>query len=152
MDEVWAIVLGASLATIGGIIGAFVTDWMQKRKEKKDKKVSAYLQILTFLHTVKFSKSAEREMSYHQIAEITALGRIYASVEVQAAYDDAIEAIIGMYKFDADSDEYYKEMKTVNALISFVTALMKKEMRLSDKKSRKLLEITLKNKERKNAN
>ena len=152
MDEFWALVLGAILATLGGIITEIIIFKIQQRKDKKDKKTEAYIKILTFLHTIKFTKSSEKEFTFQQIAEVTALGKLYGSEKMQQCYDMAVEAISNMYNLAWQSEEYEKKIKEVNSLISVLTAQMKKEINLSDNNSEKLLQLTLERKETENAN
>lgn len=152
MDEFWAIVLGAALATLGGIIGTIFSNSIEKRKEKKSKKTEAYIKILSFLHTIKFTKYSEKEFTFQQIAEVTALGKVYGSEQVQKCYDVVTAAISEMYNLEYRSDEYNKKIEEVNSLINVLTAQMKKEIDLSDDNSEKLLKLTIERKEKNNAN
>lgn len=152
MNEFWAIVLGAVLATAGGIIGTWVSNSFEKRKEKKSKKTEAYIKILSFLHTIKFTKYSEKEFTVQQIAEVTALGKVYGSEQVQKCYDIVTAAISEMYNLQYRSDEYNKKIEEVNSLINVLTAQMKKEIDLSDDNSEKLLKLTIERKEKNNAN
>ena len=151
MSEFWALVLGAFLATLGGIITEIIIFIIQNSKEKKDKKTEAYIRILTFLHTIKFTQFSEKEFTFHQMAEITALGKLYGSAKMQQCYDMVVEAISDMYNLSLQSEEYEKKIKEVNSLINVLTAQMKKEISLSDNSSNKLLQLTLERKENKNA-
>ena len=152
MNEFWALVLGAFLATLGGIITEILIFIIQNSKEKKDKKTEAYIRILTFLHTIKFTQSSEKELTFHQMAEVTALGKLYGSAKMQQCYDMVVEAISDKYNLSWQSEEYEKKIKEVNSLINVLTAQMKKEISLSDNNSEKLLQLTLERKENKNAN
>lgn len=152
MNEIWAILLGAVLATLGGIIGTIFSNSIEKRKEKKSKKTEAYIKILSFLHTIKFTKYSEKEFTFQQIAEVTALGKVYGSEQVQKCYDIVTAAISEMYNLEYMSDEYNKKIEEVNSLINVLTAQMKKEIDLSDDNSEKLLKLTIERKEKNNAN
>ena len=152
MTEVCSMILGAVLATAGGIIGSFITDWIQKRKEREDKKLEAYITILNFLHVIKFAKYSEKEVTYKSVAEVTTLGKLYGSEKVQKGYDLVQKAIVELYEYEFESDQYNKQIGIVNSLINVLTAQIKKETNLSDRNSEELLKLTFESKENKNAN
>ena len=50
MNEFWGIVLGAALATLGGIIASFVAMWIKSIETKKSQKKECYIKLLSFSH------------------------------------------------------------------------------------------------------
>lgn len=143
--EFWGIVLGAALATLGGIISFLLTNFIQRHNKKKDenrdKKIELYTNMLAFLQTVKFVNSFQGEMPFAELSHIAAQAALYASTDVKKAYDDVMGTITKLFERKAKTVEWEEAMATVNAYIEVLAAKMKKEIKIEDKHSKKLLQL-----------
>ena len=143
--EFWGIVLGAALATLGGIISFLLTNFIQRQNKKndenRDKKIELYTNMLTFLQTVKFVNSFQVEMPFAELSHIAAQAALYASTDIKKTYDDVMDAITKLFDRKAKTAEWDEAMATVNAYIEVLAAKMKKEIKLEDEHSKKLLQL-----------
>ncbi len=99
MNEIWAIVLGAGLATIGGIIGTVVTNYFHNKNEKNKEKKEAYFKILDFCNKVRFDYGlALKGTQLGDLSYIFTLEDLYVSSEVKKIFDSFMREIVKLNK------------------------------------------------------
>ena len=133
MSEFWALVLGAALATLGGILGTLFSEALKNREKKQDSKREAYIKLINLCNVILISNVVDLEKYYNEICEGMTLAHLYASPEVKSSYNDIVNYVI---------ENKHTEMvgnKTVKALLTVMVAHMKQELKIADSDSKELL-------------
>lgn len=133
MNEFWAIVLGAALATVSGIIGALVNEGINKRRGRNDLKRGVYEDLLFNLNCVATSDGVSRE-EFNKFTErvISVKSRIYlyGSEKIKKTYNDFV-----MMAMSCDfSDE--QKLNGLRGMIEIIASQMKNELGFNDKESK----------------
>ena len=148
MDEFWALVLGAILATFGGIITNWISHIIQQRKDKRNKRVDTYVKALNFLHKMRFKSF--KGYTYEDTSELFTLMGLYASDKVKIHFGKVMAKIV---EFRQKTDDNNEEAQRIKNLIDGFTALLKKELNLLLSKSDKdLLKVLVEKTEGNDAN
>ena len=125
MDEFWAIVLGAALATLGGIIGTLFSNSIEKRKEQRNRKTEAYVKTLNFLHKVKFKKF--KGNTFDKTSEIFTILSLYATDNVKRIFGEIMTKIVQNRAEKEDNKDAYDE---IEKMIDSLSAQMKIELNM----------------------
>ncbi len=128
MNEFWAIVLGAGLATLGGIIGTAVTYCFQKQNESKKAKKEAYVKILEFCNTLNFYNTAKKQIKLKEISEMLTVKQLYGSDAVKKLFDTVMHEIFERQKDETDGKDI--DYETTNIKIKELAEQIKKELKL----------------------
>ena len=126
MNEFWAIVIGAGLATIGGIIGTAVTYYFQKRNENKKAKKEAYIKILEFCNSLNFYNTAMKQIKLKEISEALTVKQLYGSDTVKELFDVVMHEIFERKKDENDGKDI--DYVTTNKKIKELSEQIKKEL------------------------
>lgn len=149
MNEFWALVLGAGLATLGGILGSYFNNIMQKKNENRERKREAYLKILNICNGFKFVESEMKYLNYNDLIELYSFSGLYASEQVKKECDKIFMlGRIIIEKFDK-KENHSKESKILNSHLIVLSSLMKKELNIADSYLKKIFENTLNKKRNK---
>ena len=82
MDEFFGIVLGAALATVGGIIASFVAMWIKSIETKKEQKKECYVKLLSFCWDLRNYESSKKVTTYRDMNESITTTQLYASSKI----------------------------------------------------------------------
>ncbi|MBO5720668.1 MAG: hypothetical protein J6R61_03990 [Bacteroidales bacterium] len=137
MNEFWSIVLGAALATVGGIVASFVAMWIKSIESKKDQKKECYSTLLSFCLDLRNYEISKRSATYKSLGDAITTAQLYASSKIYELFIDFVEtARIYIDKVeknesvDAETVEMAKKYSTILSQI-------KKELNLSTTKPKK---------------
>ena len=133
MSEFWALVLGAALATLGGILGTLFSEALKSREKKQDNKREAYIKLINLCNVLLISNLVDPEKYYNEVCEGMTLAHLYASPEVKSSYTDIVNYVIENKHTEMVGNE------TVKALLAVMVAHMKQELKIADSDSKELL-------------
>ncbi len=113
MSELWAIILGAELATAGGLTGTLFSEHLKKREIIYNDKKDAYIKLLEVINLIymKGIDPANREQCSDEIFKETAKAQLYASKSVKKCYDDFFTVVFGLGPDDIAGDPKLEELK-----------------------------------------
>ena len=133
MNEFWAIVLGSSLATIGGIIGTVFTVLLKKRQEIQNERRSTYIKILNFCNRAKFLSHDKKEF-YESLCESLAFAQMYASAKVLNLFTTINMALSELYEHGYEEKHWVEHInKSINNLMFKLVTQIKQELKLTEK-------------------
>ena len=122
--------LGAFLATIGGIIGSAFTFYLTKKNNLNDNKKKAYLQLLTFCDEFVLLDKVDKDSFLKEFAEARSLVLLYGSDDVKSEFNE-------FHKIAVEECNY-KEYKTLlRAQIVKISYAMKCDLGIANKVERK---------------
>ena len=133
MSEFWALVLGAALATLGGILGTWFSEIMKNREKKRENKRAAYLKLINLCNILLTSDMVDVRDYYNEICEGLTYAKLYASPEVKSAFIAVFDCVDDNGYLGTDGKE------TIKALITVMVAHMKQELKIADSDSKELL-------------
>ena len=135
MNEFWSIVLGAALATAGGIIASFVAMWIKNIETKKEQKKECYIKLLSFCWDLRYYEMSKRSATYRGISETLTSVQLYASSKIYKLFVGLIET--AMVYIDKVEKKENVDAETVEMAEKYNNLLfeIKKELNLSTKKS-----------------
>ena len=133
MSEFWALVLGAALATLGGILGTLFTENLKSREKKQESKRAAYLKLINLSNILLINDWVDAENYYNEICEGLTFAKLYASPEVKSSFTAIIDFAEECKHTGTDGRE------TIKALITVMVAHMKQELKIADSDSKELL-------------
>lgn len=137
MNEFWSIVLGAALATAGGIIASFVTMWIKSIETKKEQKKECYMKLLSFCWDLRHYEISKRSATYRGISEALTSAQLYASSKVYKLFAGLVETAI-IYTDKVEKKENADvETKEMTEKYNDILSEIKKELNLSTTKSNK---------------
>ncbi len=137
MNEFWGIVLGAVLATAGGIIASFVTMWIKSIETKKEQKKECYMKLLSFCWDLRHYESSKKVTTYRDMSESITTTQLYASSKIYKLFVDFIvtaQEYINKVESKENADVEMNEMSKKYDKILFQ---IKKELNISITKSNK---------------
>ncbi len=150
MNEFWALVLGSALAVIGGALGTLFAQWLSNIKEKRQDKKDAYKNILMFCYKLKYIDNSSVDITFDRLINFLSEAQLYASDKVADEYVIIHDLASKMISNDKNGIEKLRD--NLDAHIDVIAAQMKKELKLKTKRSKKLLSLTIENKEKENKN
>lgn len=124
MSEFWALVLGAVLATIGGMLGTIFTEYLNNRKCREAEKKETYIKLLELSNTLLMVDPIVRESFYEKLCEGRSLAELYASKEVKVLFN---EIVLYPKKYATEPEE-----ESLSELITAMANQMKVEMGLKE--------------------
>ena len=135
MNEFWSIVLGAALATAGGIIASFVAMWIKNIETKKEQKKECYIKLLSFCWDLRYYEMSKRSATYRGISETLTSVQLYASSKIYKLFVGLIET--AMVYIDKVEKKENVDAETVEMAEKYNNLLFEinKELNLSTKKS-----------------
>ncbi len=133
MSEFWALVLGAALAALGGMLGTLFSDGLKSREKKQDNKRETYIKLVNLCNALLINNLIDPEKYYNEVCEGMTLAHLYASPEVKSSYTDIVNYVIKNKHTEMEGNE------TVKALLAVMVAHMKQELNIADTESKKLL-------------
>ena len=137
MDEFWGIVLGAVLATLGGIIASLVAEWIKSWNQKREQKIECYKKLLSFCLAIKTYNVSKTVITYQEISDAVLTAQLYASEKVYNLFLNFSDLSMKyMTKFD-DHQNIDKEFNELSNQYDIILNVVKKELRLISKNSRK---------------
>jgi len=105
VNEIWAIVLGAALATVGGIIGALVNNYINKTNEKEKEKKEAYTKILDFCNQVRLNYNiAFKNLKINELSFLFTLHDLYLSKKTKNLFDSFIRKLTELDNKEANGE------------------------------------------------
>ena len=135
MNEFWSIVLGAALATTGGIIASFVAMWIKNIETKQEQKNECYTKLLSLCWDIMHYESSIKATTYRSISEAITSAQLYASSKTYKLFVDFVETartyIDKVEKNENVDAETLELAEKYNNLLFEI----KKELNLSTKKS-----------------
>ena len=135
MDEFWGIVLGAALATVGGIIASFVTMWIKSIETKKEQKKECYTKLLSFCWDLKNYESSKKVTTYRSISEAVTSAQLYASSKIYKLFVGLVEtAMIYIDKVEK-KENVDIETKEMTEKYNNILSEIKKDLNLSTTKT-----------------
>lgn len=137
MNEFWGIVLGAALATAGGIIASFVAMWIKSIETKQEQKNECYTKLLSLCWDIMHYESSIKATTYRSISEAITSAQLYASSKTYKLFVEFVETartyIDKVEKNENVDAETLELAEKYNNLLSEI----KKELNLSTTKSNK---------------
>ena len=113
MNEFWAIVLGAVLATLGGLVGTLFSEHLKKRERTYADQKVAYIKLLEVvgLVNIKGISLADQEQYSEEIYKEIASAQLYASEKVRKCCDKFLGVAYDLESYkNQDLEEIQNEM------------------------------------------
>lgn len=135
MDEFWGIVLGAALATVGGIIASFVTMWIKSIETKKEQKKECYTKLLSFCWDLRHYDISKRSATYRDISEALTSAQLYASSKIYKLFVNFVEMARSYIDKVEKKENVDVETKEMTEKYNDILAEIRKELNLGTTKS-----------------
>lgn len=137
MNEFWGIVLGAALATVGGIIASFVAMWIKSIETKKDQKKECYMKLLSFCWDLRNYESSKKVTTYRDMSESITNTQLYASSKIHKLFVDFIVTAKEYINKVENKENVDVEMKEMSKKYDTILFEIKKELNLDMTNSNK---------------
>lgn len=132
MNAFLSTLLGAFLATFGGIIGSIFTFYLTKKSDLRNDKKAAYFNLLSLCEKVIDIESADKESFLNELTKARAYIMLYGNKDAKREYNKFHHIATE----ERDNPKYYQ---LLNSQIVMIASSMKCDLGIANRKEREIV-------------